>query len=497
MSTDIHTTLQQILLPPKPRPAERGVIALVHRSNGFLRRTLLIQDVVIPREGEVTFDIHGLQFSPAYKSRATDAAAVAAAGIIFIHTHPALVGSTANPRPSNDDLTADARDLYALGQTLRSDAPLAAGIMNDAGRWSVREYAFRFPRSARETRNSAFGIASARMSFATAVRVVGTRLIKTATDVSAPGPAGAQGATAPVAQDSSIRLWGEIGQRALASLRVGLAGAGGVGSILAEHLARLGVGQLVIVDFDRYSSDVANRTQGATRQDAKERRLKVDLAARAARRGATAPEFRAFPMTGSVVEAPTMPYLLDCDVILNAADSPWARQVLDHLAFAHLIPVIHGGTLLAGDAKTGALRSGKAEVSATGPGQACSQCANVYSIRDVTDAQEAPDVRGPRGYVRPGEPTPEIELRAPSVIAFNALVAGLMELRLLAIAIGTTPDAIVGVQRYYPIEGTLGWGAIRACKTDCSRREITAFGDTYPLPLGRDLDRAARASAAD
>jgi hypothetical protein len=495
MSSDVETALRQILLPPTPRQRERGVIGLLHQSNGGHRRTLLLHSVVQPLLGDVTFSAEGLLFAASYKSRATDAATILGAGLIFIHTHPSAPASTATPGPSGPDLEADARDLYTLGAALKAGAPLAAGIVTDSGVWSAREYTFRFPRTAQQARTRSFGWRSGTTRPVTAVRIVGPRLQKLPTGTRADGPGGADGAIDRAAQDSSVRLWGEVGQRILATLRVGLAGAGGVGSILAEHLARLGVGELVIVDFDRLGSDVTNRARGATRRDAASRRYKVDIATRVARAAATAPGFQAAAIRGSVVETETIPHLLDCDLIVNAADSPWARQVLDHLAFAHLIPVIHGGTSLVGDSETGRLQSGKSEVSATGPGQPCSECANVYSVRDVTEAQEGPEMRGQRRYVQGGDPTLIEELRAPSVIAFNALVAGLMQLRLLAITVGTTPEAVRGTQRYHALSGTLEWGAIEECRLDCDRRSITALGDTYALPTGRDMDKAAQAGA--
>lgn len=47
-----------------------------------------------------------------------------------------------------------------------------------------------------------------------------------------------------------IARHGEENDRKLARARVGIAGLGGLGSAVAFHLARLGVGSLVLVDFD-------------------------------------------------------------------------------------------------------------------------------------------------------------------------------------------------------------------------------------------------------
>ena len=51
--------------------------------------------------------------------------------------------------------------------------------------------------------------------------------------------------------DRHARLFGNVGQEILASLKVGVIGLGGGGSLLNEWLARLGVGHIVAVDFDK------------------------------------------------------------------------------------------------------------------------------------------------------------------------------------------------------------------------------------------------------
>ncbi|MDH5494066.1 MAG: tRNA threonylcarbamoyladenosine dehydratase [Myxococcales bacterium] len=59
--------------------------------------------------------------------------------------------------------------------------------------------------------------------------------------------------------DRAARLFGEPGMQRLARARVLVFGVGGVGSFAAEALARSGVGNLVLVDFDRVCVTNANR----------------------------------------------------------------------------------------------------------------------------------------------------------------------------------------------------------------------------------------------
>jgi tRNA A37 threonylcarbamoyladenosine dehydratase len=59
--------------------------------------------------------------------------------------------------------------------------------------------------------------------------------------------------------DRAARLFSEPGLEALMNARVLVVGCGGVGSFAAEALARSGVGQLVLIDFDKVCITNSNR----------------------------------------------------------------------------------------------------------------------------------------------------------------------------------------------------------------------------------------------
>jgi molybdopterin/thiamine biosynthesis adenylyltransferase len=288
-----------------------------------------------------------------------------------------------------------------------------------------------------------------------------------------------------VMTESGVLLWGEAGQSVLSRLTIGIAGLGGVGGIVAEHLARLGVGRLVLVDYDRLESGNFNRSQGATRSEAMARLPKVEVYTRVAKEAATSMGFDAHPFRKSAAEADGLKHLLDCDIIVGAADDAFARQVLDHAAYAHLVPVIDGGTALVPDSNM-ILIAGKSQVVAAGPAHACLECQGVYTQEEATIAREG---SAWRNYIdapasnRDGRST---QLRAPSVICNNGLVASLIGLRILAIALKLTPKTLCGTQRYYVEEGTLAWGAVTRCKVDCPKASWVGFGDSHCIPVGVD-----------
>jgi len=68
--------------------------------------------------------------------------------------------------------------------------------------------------------------------------------------------------------DRQSRLFGDVGQAILRSARVGIIGLGGAGSILAELLARLGVGEFILADPDKAEATNLPRLIGARRRDA-------------------------------------------------------------------------------------------------------------------------------------------------------------------------------------------------------------------------------------
>ena len=62
--------------------------------------------------------------------------------------------------------------------------------------------------------------------------------------------------------DRQVRMFGAAGQRILQASKIAVVGLGGVGSLVAEYLARLGVGNLVLIDPDEIESSNLSRVVG-------------------------------------------------------------------------------------------------------------------------------------------------------------------------------------------------------------------------------------------
>lgn len=151
----------------------------------------------------------------------------------------------------------------------------------------------------------------------------------------------------------AARLFGDAGQEILRGLKVAIIGLGGGGSLLNSWLARLGVGHIVGIDFDRLHVTNHPRVEGATRWDGlaflqtsdhaflrklSERfaRHNVHIARRVARRANSSIRYDA--VVGSVLDTEVALLLADTDFIFLASDTIQSRLVFNALVHQHLIP---------------------------------------------------------------------------------------------------------------------------------------------------------------
>jgi hypothetical protein len=169
------------------------------------------------------------------------------------------------------------------------------------------------------------------------VRVVGDRLSTRFHDALVPPPSILE------EWNRTVSAWGETVQADLARRHVGIVGAGSVGAIVAEALARTGVGRITLIDFDTIERVNLDRLLHATRLDALLHRSKVACLGRALRQSATARPFTVNEIDRSIVEEDGFRAALDCDLLFSCVDRPWPRFALNLTAYAHLIPVVDGG----------------------------------------------------------------------------------------------------------------------------------------------------------
>ena len=145
------------------------------------------------------------------------------------------------------------------------------------------------------------------------------------------------------------QAFGEGTTSILKGLRIGVVGCSGTGSWVVEMLARLGAGEIVLVDPDKVERKNLNRIINSTSDDAAQGRPKVDVLARAIKALDIGTETRPFP--DSLLSRETVYALAECDFLFGCVDSADGRDVLNRIAAFYLVPYIDVGVHLQADGK--------------------------------------------------------------------------------------------------------------------------------------------------
>lgn len=230
-------------------------------------------------------------------------------------------------------------------------------------------------------------------------------------------------------------LFGAIGQRILLGGKVAVVGAGGMGMLLVQTLARLGVGHLVVIDPERVDPTNLPRLPEATRLDAMAyidreavpdvgrrlaRRLaarKVRVARRIAMRANRNINFEG--IVGDIADDDVAHRITDCDFIFLAADTMLARSVVNQIAYQYLVPTLQVGSKPVIDRDTGTVLDVYAVIRTLGTAPGCLSCNGLIDpVRLSEEALGDPRQLANQRYVD------DPDVHAPSVITINAMGTG-------------------------------------------------------------------------
>jgi hypothetical protein len=325
-------------------------------SLGRARASALVIDVVLPQDNER--HVHGnASFESEYFARCAAIAREQRCGLGFIHSHP---GARTWQGLSSDDFAAESgiaaqseacTGLPLLGLTL------ATGNSTFSARFWKRVDRGRFE-----------------PQWCESVRVSGKRINVHFNPQLRPIPA------PRASQVRTVSAWGERIQADLARLRIGVIGAGSVGAQVAESLVRTGVANITMYDFDLVEEKNLDRLLHATMEDVAQ--PKVEVLRRGLLRSSTAanPEIRALQV--SVVEPEGLADALDMDVLFCCVDRPWGRQVVNYLAYAHLIPAVDGGVNV--ELTSTRMRGAEWRAHVVTAGRCCLECLGQFDPADVS-----------------------------------------------------------------------------------------------------------------
>ena len=465
LTEDVHRKAREFLLRHivRGKRQEDLCFALWRPGTGATRTSALVFELILPEHGER--DLHrNASFDASYLSRAVRTALKAKAGVAFMHSHltpgwqkmsgPDIVAERDRIAPP-----ARAAGFPAVGLTLGTD-----------GAWSARFWI----RDGGKFRRKDCG----------KVRVVGARLRITR------HPRAARAAASRRFLRRTISTWGKETQADLASLRIGIVGVGSVGCLVAESLARMGVRRIALFDADRVEPHNLDRLLYGSRRDVG--RYKVLLAADRLRRSATASDFRVEARIGRIEERDCFRAALDCDLLFAAVDRPLPKDLLNHLAYAHAIPVIFGGVYAAPKAG-GKMGQAVWSVVTASPGQRCLRCDGQYTTSEVVMERDG-SLDDPTYIRNLGGEAPVAA--GQNVFPFSANLASFMALEMIRMVAAEDWWPELGKKMEFRlIPGRFNWTRAR-CTPHCAVRPKTALGDAAPYPLLSDPPRRASAFAS-
>ena len=274
--------------------------------------------------------------------------------------------------------------------------------------------------------------------------------------------------------DRQIRAFGVEGQKILKSLRVGIVGLGGTGSVVLQELAHLGINDFLLIDPDIVENTNLNRLVGATPHDIEKPKVKV------AKHLALSinPNANIDDCQGSVLKVKTVRNLADTDFVFCCTDSHGSRAVLNQFAYQYLVPMIDMGVVIAAPEKKVTHVAGRTQMLA--PGLACMICGNLLDAEEIrrdllTDFERKNDP-----YIL-GNAQP-----APAVISLNATIASMAVTMFLNATTG-----IPGSARFINYNAMTGTSRPAMCVPHpscvvCSSYGALARSEEWPLPARTD-----------
>jgi len=217
---------------------------------------------------------------------------------------------------------------------------------------------------------------------------------------------------------------GNNSEATLASRTVGIIGLCGGGSHVSQQLAHVGVGNLLVSDFDTVDETNLNRMIGSRPKDAEDSTPKTVVIDRMIRE--INPNITVTKLDGRWLEHEVA--LQSCDLIVGCVDSYSERDSLERFCRHHKIPYVDIGMDVH---KTSAGFSISGQVIVSAPGQICMRCLGFITNEKLAKEQENYGAAG-------GKP----QVVWPNGVLASAAVGQLMAL-LLPWSLDIKPSALI------------------------------------------------------
>lgn len=217
--------------------------------------------------------------------------------------------------------------------------------------------------------------------------------------------------------DRNILLFGAEGQARLRATRVAVVGVGGLGSPIVQHLALLGVGEILLIDPEELDDTNRNRFVGAKAADPVPGSPKVSLAARLVVE--INPEVAVTPVPYGLVSPQSFNALKAADWVIGGFDHDGPRFILNEICAAYAKPYID----LASDVPEAGVYGG--HVCVAYDGQGCLSCLDLLDMAAVERYLASPQERAAKDAIYGIARAALAEKKGPSVSPINGVVAAL------------------------------------------------------------------------
>ena len=431
---------------------EEICFALWYPANGKQRNSILIHDVIYPKKGDRKR--HGnVSALPQYIDRVKEIARKKKAGLIMIHTHPTNCG--------HQDVSIP--DLYYEQDMLSREIfgytgfPFVGMTLSNDKVWSARIYPKPY-----------------KIRWCTSVRIVGKNLrIHFNPKLKPPLIPNQKHIT-------TASVWDEKIHADIMRLKVGIIGSGSIGTGVGQIISRIGINHIYLMDYDIVKIHNLDRLDGVFEKDVGKQKIKV--VSKLLKKSATNENFICTTSNSSIVELDGFEEALDCDLLFSCVDRPWPRQVMNHLAYSSLIPVINGGVSF--KITEGKLVHGVYCAQTVAPGRCCMGCYGSYNNSQVQ--QDRNGLFDDPQYVEEQE-----KRDGPSrqnIMPFVFSLSGLETIQFTELVTNLAKIGDLGKQEYNYATGEIK-AEHRPCIENCYYQQIIGLGDSKRPVLGVDKSK--------
>ena len=230
----------------------------------------------------------------------------------------------------------------------------------------------------------------------------------------------------PMAFTSEMAAW-------LGRLSACVIGVSGTGSIVAEQLARLGFGEITLIDFDRVEDRNLNRVLNSVLADVAANALKVEMFAHAVRR--YRPQCEIVRVPQSIATRDAVLAACEADFLFSCVDTAEGRHLADRMCAYLAMPLFDVGVTIPtrkAEDGTRAIAEVCGRIDYVQPGGSTLLTRGVYdgaTLEAEYLAQHAPDAHRQKiadGYLR------GLAEQAPAVITLNMRAASACVMELIA-----------------------------------------------------------------